>query len=71
VSGSMTPPEQSMAPPPCVHCAQPCAARVEDVDGRRAIAASHSPLHTTRLLYAIVPWRDIISSPTLAGPKEA
>jgi hypothetical protein len=71
VSGSMTPPEQSMAPPPCVHCAQPCAARVEDVDGRQVIAASHSPLHTTRLLYAIVPWRDIICCPTLAGSKEA
>lgn len=41
------------------------------VDGRRAIAASHSPLHTTRLLYAIVPWRDIILSPTLRGWKEA
>ena len=41
------------------------------VDGRRAIVASHSPLHTTRLLYAIVPWRDIILSPTLRGRKEA
>lgn len=70
MSGSITPPKQSMAPPPCVHCAQPCAARVEDVDGRRAIAASHSPLHTTRRIYAIVPWRDIIFSPTCPGQKK-
>jgi len=41
------------------------------VDGRRAIAASHSPLHTTGLLYAIVPWRDIILSPTLRGWKRS
>lgn len=30
------------------------------VDGRRAIASSHSsPLYSTRLLYAIVSWRDL------------